>query len=100
MTFRPAGDSLPHEMHSVATLAPPSPPNTVLSVVSWMAATCGLASALPRIAHTLVAVIWMKSFGTPPPTKIAAVPGPGAIQRFMTARSEEHTSELQSQSHL
>ena len=66
-------------MHSLATEAPPRPPNTVLSVVIWMAARCGLAAPSPRIAFTLVAVIWMKSFGTPPPRKTAEVPGPGGM---------------------
>ena len=79
MTFHPVGDSFPHEMHSVPTPAPLSPPKTVLSVVIWMAARCGLGSAAPRSADTLVAVIWMKSFGTPPPTKTAEVPRPGAM---------------------
>ena len=37
------------------------------------------------IVDTLVAVIWMKSLGTPPPRKIALVPGPGAMKRFMMA---------------
>ena len=83
ITLSPSGDSLPHEMHSVASPAPPSPPNTVLSVVIWMAAPCGLGSVRPRSAHTLVAAIWMKSLGTPPPTKTAEVPRPGAMQRSM-----------------
>ena len=84
ITLSPSGDSLPHEMHSVATLAPLSPPNTVLSVVIWTAETCGLA-APPRMAHTLVATIWMKSLGTPPPRKIADVPRPGTMKPSMMA---------------
>jgi hypothetical protein len=39
----------------------------------------GLACPFPRWAATLVAVIWMKSLGTPPPAKMAAVPGPGGM---------------------
>jgi hypothetical protein len=81
--LRPAADSFPHEIPSLATLAPPSPPNTALSVVIWMAARWGLASPPPRIAHTLVAVIWMKSFGTPPPMNTADVPRVGAMYRSM-----------------
>ena len=84
MTLSPSAASFPHEMASLLTPAPPSPPKTGLSVVIWIAATCGHASA-PRSVYTLVAVIWMKSFGTPPPKKIAAVPGPGAMKRFIMA---------------
>jgi hypothetical protein len=43
-----------------------------LSVVIWIAAMWGLAWPFPRCVATLVAVIWMKSLGTPPPAKIAA----------------------------
>src|SRR5438132_757560 len=50
-------------MHSLATEAPPSPPNTALSVVIWMAARWGEAAPSPRMAFTLVAVICRKSFG-------------------------------------
>ena len=45
----------------------------------WIAATWGLACPLPRWVATLVAVIWMKSLGTPPPVKMTAVPGPGGM---------------------
>jgi hypothetical protein len=45
ITLSPSGDSLLHEMHSVATLAPLSPPNTVLSVVIWMKSS---ETPLPR----------------------------------------------------
>src|SRR5262245_65567202 len=48
--------SLPQEMHSVASVAPPSPPNTVLSVVIWIEALCGVGSTLPWRVRTLVAV--------------------------------------------
>src|SRR5262249_10623997 len=41
ITLRSSAASLPHEMHSVWTPAPPRPPKTVLSVVIWMAATWG-----------------------------------------------------------
>ena len=79
ITLAPSTASLPHEMHSLATEAPPRPPNTALSVVIWIAARCGLAAPSPRIAFTLVAVICRKSLGTPPPRKIAEVPGPGGM---------------------
>jgi len=69
----------PHEMHSVWTPAPPRPPKTVLSLVTCMAVRWGLAYSLLRWVATLVAVIWMKSLGTPPPAKMAAVSSTGGM---------------------
>ena len=66
--------SLPQEMHSVASVAPPSPPKTVLSVVICIEALCGVGSTLPWRVRTLVAVICRKSLGTPPPRKTTDVP--------------------------
>src|SRR5258705_4690507 len=61
--------SLPQEMHSVASVAPPSPPKTVLSVVICIEALCGVGSTLPWRGRTLGSLICRKSFGTPPPKK-------------------------------
>ena len=85
MTLSPPLASLPHEMHSVASAAPPRPPKIVLSVVIWMAATWGFAPSLPCRDETLVAVIWRKSLGTPPPRKITEVPRPPVIAASMTS---------------
>src|SRR2546425_12164237 len=61
--------SLPQEMHSVASVAPPSPPYTVLSVVIWIEALCGVGSAFPWRGRALGAVSCRKGLWPPPPPK-------------------------------
>src|SRR2546422_2861426 len=61
--------SLPQEMHSVASVAPPSPPYTVLSVVIWIEALCGVGSAFPWRGRALAPPVFRKYFRTPPPRK-------------------------------
>src|SRR5258705_9910666 len=66
--------SLPQEMHSVASVAPPSPPKTVLSVVICIEALCGVGSTLPWRVRTLFSRIFREALGTPPPRKTTHVP--------------------------
>src|SRR2546425_3317443 len=66
--------SLPQEMHSVASVAPPSPPYTVLSVVIWIEALCGVGSAFPWRGPALLPLVFRKTFRPPPPRENTQVP--------------------------
>src|SRR3989442_14169666 len=74
--------SLPQEMHSVASVAPPSPPKTVLSVVICIEALYGVGSTLPWRGRTLVARVLREAFGSPPPRKKTHGPPPDVMPLF------------------
>src|SRR5205085_12498749 len=91
----------PLSLHDALPISPSAPPAIAAIVVPWNSRAPALPAALSRICDEAAdAAPWMRTRRTiMPATPVQGLPRPEA-GRAGGGRSEEHTSELQSQSNI